>query len=46
MSSNDITRLSDFILARMELIVQAWEDFARKIKPSDAQMDQIGRAHV
>jgi signal transduction histidine kinase len=40
MSSTDITRLSDFILARMEPIVQEWENFARTIKPSEVPMDR------
>jgi len=39
MSSNDIMRLSDFILTHIEPIVQEWEDFARAIEPPDAPTD-------
>lgn len=34
-------RLSDFILANMEVILQAWEEFARTIEPPALTMDDV-----
>lgn len=39
MPSKTTIRLSDFILANMEPILQAWEDFARTIEPAALTMD-------
>ena len=39
MSNRPVLRLSDFIRSRMELILQAWEQFARTITPPALTMD-------
>lgn len=39
MLTNTAIRLADFIIANMEPILQAWEDFARSIEPPALTMD-------
>ncbi len=39
MSNRPVLRLSDFIRSRMELILEAWEQFARTITPPALTMD-------
>ncbi|HZG18588.1 MAG TPA: HAMP domain-containing sensor histidine kinase [Herbaspirillum sp.] len=39
MSTPPVLRLSDFIRSRMELILQAWEQFAKTIEPPALSMD-------
>ncbi|MBZ2206366.1 sensor histidine kinase [Massilia soli] len=41
MQQNTEVRLSDFILANMEVILQAWEEFARTIEPPALTMDDV-----
>ena len=41
MQQDDTVRLSDFILNNMEVILQAWEEFARTIEPPALTMDDV-----
>lgn len=41
MQQQDTLRLSDFILDNMEVILQAWEEFARTIEPPALTMDDV-----
>ncbi|HEY0488917.1 MAG TPA: sensor histidine kinase [Telluria sp.] len=41
MQQQETVRLSDFILNNMEVILQAWEEFARTIEPPALTMDDV-----
>lgn len=41
MQQHDTVRLSEFILNNMEVILQAWEEFARTIEPPALTMDDV-----
>ena len=41
MQQDTTVRLADFILSNMEVILQAWEEFARTIEPPALTMDDV-----